>query len=146
MSTRLASMHMRSCELPCNGVMEILIRVLVAMLTNVQGVYTSGLLDNEKLYPLFCKIFGPLETKPLFYSLSYTPTHTPSPSCIVRVTDALLVSCGQTGNIQKYWVWHTSSTELFCEAMQVLMQLTTFLSNSSQQFVFLNTSLKLLCP
>ena len=39
-----------------------------------------------------------------------------------------LVSRSQTGNIQKYWVWHTSGTELFREAMQVLPQLTTFLS------------------
>jgi len=42
-----------------------------------------------------------------------------------------LVSHGQTSNIQKYWVWHTSSIELFRDALQVLLQLVTFLSNSS---------------
>ena len=55
------------------------------------------------------------------------------PNKICKCTEKV-VSHGQTGNIQKYWVWHTSGTELFHEAIQVLPQLTMFLSNSLWQF------------
>ena len=56
-----------------------------------------------------------------------------------EITYSALVSRGQTSNIQKYWVWNTSGTELwntsgtelFREAMQVLPQLTTFVCGSS---------------